>query len=119
AGGGGGARRARGADRERGRRARRRRRPVGADGRADAARGVEALVGDVQDLPFADGSFDCALAAWMLYHVPELDRGLAELARVLRRGGRLVAVTNSEWSLRELWELVGSDPAGRYSFGAE
>jgi ubiquinone/menaquinone biosynthesis C-methylase UbiE len=83
------------------------------------ARGVEALVGDVQELPFANASFDCALAAWMLYHVPDLDRGLAELARVLRPGGRLVAVTNSEWNLRELWGLVGSEPAGRYSFSAE
>jgi SAM-dependent methyltransferase len=82
-------------------------------------RGVEALVGDVQQLPFADGSFDCALAAWMLYHVPDLDRALAELARVLRPGGRLVAVTNSEHSLRELWQLVGGKAGGRYSFGAE
>jgi ubiquinone/menaquinone biosynthesis C-methylase UbiE len=47
------------------------------------ARGVDALVGDVQKLPFADASFDTAVAAWMLYHVPDLDRGLAELARVL------------------------------------
>ena len=31
----------------------------------------------------------------MLYHVPDLDRGIAELARVLRPGGTLVAVTNS------------------------
>ena len=57
-------------------------------------RGVDARVGDVQELPFDDGSFDCAVAAWMLFHVPDLDRGLAELARVLRPGGRLVAVTN-------------------------
>ena len=47
---------------------------------------------DVQALPFADGAFDVAVAAWMLYHVPDLDRALAELARVLRPGGRLVAV---------------------------
>jgi len=44
------------------------------------ARGVDALVGDVQQLPFAV-SFDCAVAAWKLYHVDDLDRGLAELAR--------------------------------------
>lgn len=70
------------------------------------ARGVEALLGDVQDLPFDDGEFDVAVAAWMLYHVPDLDRGLAELARVLRGGGRLVAVTNSGAHVRELYELL-------------
>lgn len=71
-------------------------------------RGVDARVGDMQDLPFADGSFDCAVAAWMLYHVPSLDRGVAEVARVLRPGGRLVAVTNAEHHLRELREIAGS-----------
>jgi SAM-dependent methyltransferase len=71
--------------------------------------GVDARVGDAQELPFADGSFDCAVAAWMLYHVPDLDRALAELARVLRPGGRLVAATNSIENMRELWDLVGRD----------
>ena len=52
------------------------RRRLAADGRADAARGVDAHVGDVQELPFADGAFDCVVANWMLYHVPDLDRGL-------------------------------------------
>ena len=71
--------------------------------------GVDARVGDAQALPFDDGEFDCALAAWMLYHVADLDRCLAELARVLRRGGRLVAVTNGADHLAELWHLVGVD----------
>lgn len=73
------------------------------------ARGVDARVGDVQRLPFADGDFDCAVANWMLYHVPEVDRALAELARVLRPGGRLVAATNRLDHLGELWALVGRD----------
>jgi len=47
------------------------------------ARGVDAAVADVQQLPFDDGSFDCVLAQWMLFHVPDLDRGLAEIVRVL------------------------------------
>jgi SAM-dependent methyltransferase len=74
-------------------------------------RGVNAQVGDVQELPFADGEFDVAIAAWMLYHVPDLARGLAELARVLRPGGRLVVATNSRFHLLELRELVGSGPS--------
>jgi SAM-dependent methyltransferase len=76
-----------------------------------SARGIDAQVGDVQDLPFAAASFDTVVAAWMLYHVADLDRGLAEIARVLRPGGALIAVTNSVTHLAEFRELVGY-PAG-------
>ena len=74
-----------------------------------AARGVDARVGDVQKLTFAAGDFDCAVAAWMLYHVPDVDGALAELARVVRPGGRLVAVTNGREHLREIRELLGGE----------
>jgi SAM-dependent methyltransferase len=83
------------------------------------ARGVDARVGDVQELPFADASFDCALAAWVLFHVPDLDSALVELHRVLVPGGRLVAVTNSESHLSEARELAGIDMRGRVSFSRE
>jgi SAM-dependent methyltransferase len=76
-------------------------------------RGVEAIVGDVQKLPFEDGMFDTVVAAWMLYHVPDIDRGLSEIARVLRPGGALVAVTTSVLHLSELRELVAY-PDGHY-----
>jgi SAM-dependent methyltransferase len=70
-------------------------------------RGVDARVGDVQELDFADGEFDCVTANWMLYHVPDLDRALGEIVRVLRPHGRLVAATNGLRHLEELWALVG------------
>jgi len=73
------------------------------------ARGVDARLGDVRQLPFEDAAFDCAVANWMLYHVPEIDLGLSELARVLRSGARLVATTNGMRHLEELWTLVGRD----------
>ncbi len=72
-------------------------------------RGLDASVGDVAALPFADGAFDCVVANWMLYHAPDIDLALAELVRVLRAGGRLVAATNSVRHLEELWALVGRD----------
>lgn len=74
------------------------------------ARGVDACVADVQDLPFPDGAFDVAVANFMLYHVPDVDRALAELRRV---GGKLVAATNGVDQLKELWELVGRDVSDR------
>jgi ubiquinone/menaquinone biosynthesis C-methylase UbiE len=76
-----------------------------------AERGIDARLADVQELPFADGMFDVVVAAWMLYHVPDLERGLAEIARVLRAGGALVAATNSRFHLQELRDLVGSGPS--------
>jgi SAM-dependent methyltransferase len=62
-------------------------------------------IGDVEALPFADGTFDLALANFMLFHVPDLDRGIAELRRVLRPGGTLLAATNGVGHMRELFEL--------------
>ncbi len=75
------------------------------------ARGVDARLADVQSLPFGDAEFDVVVAAWMLYHVPDLDRGIAEIWRVLRPGGKVVAATNSRLHLIELRELVGSGPS--------
>jgi SAM-dependent methyltransferase len=82
-------------------------------------RGVDAREGDVQHLPFGDGEFDCAVAAWMLYHVPEVERALDELARVLRPGGRLVAVTNGLDHMGELRELLGLPTRTRTTFSGE
>jgi SAM-dependent methyltransferase len=73
------------------------------------ARGIDARLADIQSLPFGDGEFDCVVANWMLYHVPDLDRGLAEVARVLQHGGRFVATTNSLDHMGELWRLVGRE----------
>jgi SAM-dependent methyltransferase len=81
------------------------------------ARGVEAVVGDVQNLPFADAQFDCVLAAWVLFHVPDLSRALGEVRRVLRPEGALVTATSSGRTLRELWELL--DHSWESSFTAE
>jgi SAM-dependent methyltransferase len=55
----------------------------------------------------------------MLYHVPDVDRALAEFARVLRPGGALVAVTNSETHNLELFELFGFRWAREGSFSRE
>src|SRR5512133_438032 len=84
------------------------------------SKGIDARVGDVQHLPFDDGEFDVALAAWMLYHVPDLDGALAELARVLKPNGRLVAVTNAVDHLQELSDLAKRASAiGRFNFRSD
>jgi SAM-dependent methyltransferase len=83
------------------------------------ARGVDAQVGDAQSLPFEDGTFDTVVAAWMLYHVPDIDLGLAEAARVLRPGGALIAVTNSVLHLSELRELIAYPRGYEETFNRE
>jgi SAM-dependent methyltransferase len=81
------------------------------------ARGIDAQVADVEQLPFADGEFDCVFAGWVLYHVPNLDQAIAECARVLRPGGRLVASSYFEDNMSELWELIeGVAPRDPLSF---
>jgi SAM-dependent methyltransferase len=59
-------------------------------------------VADVQELPFADASFDLVIANHMLFHVPDRRQALGELARVLRPGGVVIATTNGRDHLREL-----------------
>ena len=71
------------------------------------ARGVDARQGDICYLPFEDDSFDVVYAGWMLYHVRDLDRALAEVRRVLRPGGTFVAVTNGDDHLADLRRETG------------
>ncbi|MCU1673851.1 MAG: hypothetical protein JWN77_1964 [Frankiales bacterium] len=44
---------------------------------------------DGQALPLADGSADCALSTWTLCTIPDVEKALAEVKRVLRPGGTL------------------------------
>ena len=59
----------------------------------DRARGksseIDWIEGDALALPFADGSFDAVTIGFGLRNLPNVERGLTELRRVLRPGGRL------------------------------
>jgi SAM-dependent methyltransferase len=81
-------------------------------------RGVTAKMMDLQHLLAPDDAYDVVLAMWMLYHVPDLDRGLAELRRVLRPGGVLVAVTNGDEHVAALRREAGGE-ALRTTFSRE
>jgi len=84
-----------------------------------AARGVDARVGDIQALPFEDDSFDCVVAGWVFYHVPELEQAILECRRVLRPGGTLVAGTLGMDNFQELWELLGDTSRDQLTFCRE
>lgn len=79
-------------------------------------RGIDAQVADVQELPFEDGSFDCVAAGWVLYHVADRERAIAECARVLRPGGRFAAATLADENMSDLWDFLGSPRERRLTF---
>jgi ubiquinone/menaquinone biosynthesis C-methylase UbiE len=77
------------------------------------ARGLDVREASVTRLPFADGRFDVTCAFKVLPHVRELGRALAEMARVTRPGGYVIAELYNPISLRGLAKRLG--PAGRVS----
>jgi SAM-dependent methyltransferase len=67
-----------------------------AQSRQGGCTGARFLIGDAQNLPFADASFDAAVMGLVIAFLPDPARGLAELARVTRPGG---TVATYMWDL--------------------
>ena len=68
---------------------------------------VEWVQGDALALPFPDGSFDAVTVGFGVRNVVDLERGLAELRRVLRSGGRLgvLDITTPRGVLRPFYSV--------------
>lgn len=49
-------------------------------------------VADAQDIPFPDNTFDCVCSMGVLHHVPDTQKALDEIHRVLKPGGRLIVM---------------------------
>lgn len=76
-----------------------------AEGEVPAPGEGAPVQGDALALPFPDGTFDRIIAAEVLEHIPD-DRGaIAELARVLKRGGRMAVTVPTELPERINWAL--------------
>ena len=77
----------------------------------ERARGKDAAVewvqGDLLQLPFENGSFDAATVGFGVRNVADLERGLAELRRVLRSGGRvgILEITQPRGALKLFYKL--------------
>jgi SAM-dependent methyltransferase len=63
---------------------------------------------NAEHIPLTDNSVDVVLANHMIYHIPDQDSAVSEIARVLRPGGRLLAATNSRNNMAELKALQSS-----------
>jgi demethylmenaquinone methyltransferase/2-methoxy-6-polyprenyl-1,4-benzoquinol methylase len=69
---------------------------------------VLAVGADALELPFPDQSFDGCMVGFGVRNLADLDRGLGEMARVLKRGGRVVILefsTPRAWPVRPLYRL--------------
>jgi SAM-dependent methyltransferase len=51
---------------------------------------IEFIQGDAEHIPLKDGSVDLFLSYWGLHCMPHPDAAVREIARCLRRGGRLI-----------------------------
>lgn len=76
---------------------------------------VRVLIGDMEELPFRERSFDVVLTCWTLYFMRDIDDALDEIIRCLRPGGRLIAATVASENEVELGQLVAE--AVRESLG--
>jgi SAM-dependent methyltransferase len=58
-------------------------------------------IADLTALPFADAAFDAALHIVTIEHLREPARALAEIARALKPGGRLLVAAPHEWEVHQ------------------
>lgn len=81
---------------------------------------LQAAVGDVRDLPFRSASFDAIYSMGTIEHFDETERAVAEMARVLKPGGRaIIGVPNRhDPFLRPLF-VTGLQAVGLYGYGYE
>ena len=92
---------------------------VGVDADAGALVGQDrrTVVADMRALPFADAAFDSVVAIQSIEHVPDPERVVAEVARVLAPGGVAVLVTPNRLTLGRPDEII--DPYHHVEFTAE
>lgn len=61
---------------------------------------------NAEEIPYEDESFDIIIAQHMIYFVPNIEKALAEIKRILSPGGMLYVTANSCESMAELNELT-------------
>ncbi|WP_299557268.1 class I SAM-dependent methyltransferase [uncultured Mycolicibacterium sp.] len=83
-------------------------RAMAEQGEAPASATAEVVKGDALDMPYPDATFDVVIASEILEHIPEDDRAIAELVRVLKPGGKL-AVTVPRWLPEKICWLLSDE----------
>src|SRR3954464_3885328 len=74
---------------------------------------TRAVRADLLALPFPDDYFDVVMASEVLEHIPDDERAMAEIARVVRPGGRVAVTLARGGPGRVCWGLFDQHYAGR------
>lgn len=67
---------------------------------------VDLHEGDATALPFADNSIDCVYSNGVVHHIPEIEKVLSEMRRVLKPVGVLMLAVYSKWSAFHLLQKI-------------
>ena len=83
-------------------------------------KGIEYRKIDIQSIPYEENSFDVVIANMMLYHVPDIQKGLSEVRRVLKENGTFYCATYGENGMMEyilsLFKDYGVEDHPNHSF---
>lgn len=72
--------------------------------------GASVKTADATAMPFPDESFDSVVSCLMLHHIIDWERAVAEVARVLRRGGIFVGYDLTQTALASLFHRLDGSP---------
>src|SRR6187401_1062048 len=75
--------------------------------RVGHARNVDLRQGDLENLPLAAGELDAAMLSLVLHYSPSPARALAEVGRVVRKGGRVLIVEMLPHDRQEYQQQMG------------
>ncbi len=92
---------------------------------------INIIESDALNLPFNDHSFDAVTIGWGLRNLTDLDKGISEISRVLKKNGKFVSIDMStphnkiykfishkilSWLIPAIWKIVNNSDAGYYLF---
>ncbi|MCF7822764.1 MAG: class I SAM-dependent methyltransferase [Candidatus Marinimicrobia bacterium] len=63
-------------------------------------------IGDSENLPFGDNSFDMVYSYGVIHHSPDTEKSIDEIHRVLKPGGQAIIMLYSKWSANTLFRTL-------------
>lgn len=79
----------------------------------NSAPGAAAVLGDGENLPFADEAFDYVTNIGSLEHFLDPAAGVREMVRVLKKNGRLLVMVPNSYFLMTVWNVLWQGASGR------
>jgi len=64
---------------------------------------IDFKIGDAENLPFEDNTFDVVINKWLLWTLPDPEKAIIEWRRVLKPGGCIVIIDGNWWGFRKSW----------------